>query len=492
MQKCDGSVKYYGKLSNFMLKNYTVMDNADKMERVCGYLRMIERTRLLKNTIEELQQLVGFSVGSGNGLARKGGKSLFMKDAIFRELAHIVRQQTGLDLQEVLDAYIGADRICERMGNVADPELFCQHLIWHFYADNAVTDDIATIINKVEAEQLPILVLLILKLLPRLSAKGGDVRNILQDYRRLFCWLSATVNKDILIQKLPLLTQIEDEIRHDPDSMCRIHLISIANQILNSFGTLSTRERISISNKELLENQFAPEVDGIWTENEFSTVFWQFESIANGYHLYRWQFDSARKSLMFTKYFMKFFHWADGTMALVTHPHAIHYLVSGKPMPNNLFAYLDCQIQVDDNSNQVCAISFNTQSADGQWFTLRQLRRSEKEEFFRRLLDDERYEKTNSHASDDYEFTLSLAAITGDHLYISKDETTYYKVPKSLNNLLEEVGFNSNAGVMSFKNTSDGEPATYIVFDDFNLYYDISTLELMAEHQIEVVDSISV
>ena len=91
MQKCDGSVKYYGKLSNFMLKNYTVMDNADKMERVCGYLRMIERTRLLKNTIEELQQLVGFSVGSGNGLARKGGKSLFMKDAIFRELAHIVK-----------------------------------------------------------------------------------------------------------------------------------------------------------------------------------------------------------------------------------------------------------------------------------------------------------------------------------------------------------------------------------------------------------------
>ena len=39
MQKSDGSVKYYGKLSNFMLKNYTIMDNADKMVRVCGYLR---------------------------------------------------------------------------------------------------------------------------------------------------------------------------------------------------------------------------------------------------------------------------------------------------------------------------------------------------------------------------------------------------------------------------------------------------------------------
>ena len=60
------------------------MDDADKMDRVCGYLRMIERTRLLRNTTEELERLVGFSVGSGNGLARK--------DAILRELAHIAKR----------------------------------------------------------------------------------------------------------------------------------------------------------------------------------------------------------------------------------------------------------------------------------------------------------------------------------------------------------------------------------------------------------------
>ena len=179
-------------------------------------------------------------------------------------------------------------------------------------------------------------------------------------------------------------------------------------------------------------------------------------------------------------------------MALVIHPQAIHYLVSGKKMPNNLFAYLDCHIQVDSEGNSDSFITFSPQSADGQWFALKQLRRSEKEEFFQNLLDDERYEKTDSHANDDYDFTISLAAITSDYIYISKDETTYYKIPKSLNGLLEEVGFNSNAGVMSFKNTADGEHATYIAFDDFNLYYNISTLELMAEHQIEVVDSISV
>lgn len=468
------------------------MNDTDKMKQVCSRLSMIERTRLLKNTSKELEQLVGFSIGSGNGLARKGGKSLFVKDAIFRELEYIVRQQTELDLQDVLDAYIEADRICERLGCVANPEQFCQHLVWHFYADAEVTDDIASIIDKVKADQLPILVLLVLRLLPRLSAKGGDVKDICQDYRRLFSWLSKTVNKDIMMQRLPLLTQIEDEVRHSPDIKSRIHLISTASQILNSYGAISTRERISISNRELLENQFDPGVDGIWTEDELSTVFWQFEGIANGYHLCRYQIDTTRKSLVFTKCFMKFFHLGDDIMALVIHPHAIHYLVSEKKMPNNLFAYLDCQMKVDREGKADHFISFSPQSADGQWFTLRKLKRSEKEAFFQNLLDDGRYEKTDSHANDDYDFTLSLAAITNDHIYISKDESTFYKIPKSLNGLLEDVGFNSNAGVMSFKNTSSEETATYIAFDDFNLYFNVSTFELMAEHQIEVVDIISV
>ncbi len=492
MQKSGDFVKFYGKLSNFALKTDTIMDNADKMEQVCGYLRMIERTRLLKNTTEELEQLVGFSVGSGNGLARKGGKSLFIKDAILRELAHIVWQQTELDLQNVLDAYIRADRICERLGSVANPELFCQHLVWYFYADAEATDDIAPIIEKVEAEELPILVLLVLKLLPRLSAKGGDVKDISQDYRRLFHWLSETVNKDIMMQRLPLLTQLEGEARSHPDTMSRIHLIGLANLILHSYGALSTRERISMSNKELLENLFDPEVDGIWTEDELSTVFWQFEIVANGYHLYRYQFDSGRKSLMFTKYFVRFFHMAYGIIALVIHPHAIRYLVSGKPMPNNLFAYLDCQIEVDDKREQTIFISFSARMADAQWFSLRQLKRSDKEMQFQNLLDDERYGRIDCHAEDAYDFIISLAAITNEYIYISKNKATLYKVPKSLNSVLEEVGINSNVGVLSFRRSSDGQAATYLAFDDFNLYYDISTPEMLTEHQIEVVDSIKV
>ena len=84
----------------------------------------------------------------------------------------------------------------------------------------------------------------------------------------------------------------------------------------------------------------------------------------------------------------------------------------------------------------------------------------------------------------------SIKKSTENNIYIRKDETTFYKVPKSLNDLLDEVDFNSSVGVLSFDRTPNGQSSTYIAFDDFNLYYDISTSEMMAKHQIEVVDMI--
>ena len=49
-------------------------------QNVNEYLRIIDRTRLLCNSSDELGELVGFSIGSGNGLARMGGKSTFLKE----------------------------------------------------------------------------------------------------------------------------------------------------------------------------------------------------------------------------------------------------------------------------------------------------------------------------------------------------------------------------------------------------------------------------
>jgi hypothetical protein len=65
-------------------------------------------------------------------------------------------------------------------------------------------------------------------------------------------------------------------------------------------------------------------------------------------------------------------------------------------------------------------------------------------------------------------------------------------VPKSLNRLLDEVGFNDTVGVLSFSNTTSGQSSAYIAFDEIQLHYDVSTLDAMREHQIEIVDTINV
>ena len=85
------------------------------MERTTkNYLDIIERTRLLYNTLGELGEVAEYSVKSGNGLSRKGGNSVFLKNVVLHELAYLAREHTNLDLEQVLDVYIDCDALMER------------------------------------------------------------------------------------------------------------------------------------------------------------------------------------------------------------------------------------------------------------------------------------------------------------------------------------------------------------------------------------------
>ena len=61
----------------------------------------------------------------------------------------------------------------------------------------------------------------------------------------------------------------------------------------------------------------------------------------------------------------------------------------------------------------------------------------------------------------------------------------YYKIPKSLNDVLYDVQFGDNVGLITFASE------TYVAFDDKNLYYDVSSDEQMAKHGIQIVTLIT-
>ena len=90
------------------------MNDKERTIQVERWLRLIERTRLFCNTANELGKMVGFSVSNRNSLARKGGNSLFMKEAILHQLGYICHELTGLDLQTIVDSYEKVDNLIER------------------------------------------------------------------------------------------------------------------------------------------------------------------------------------------------------------------------------------------------------------------------------------------------------------------------------------------------------------------------------------------
>lgn len=427
------------------------------------YLRIIERTRLLYNTLAETGKVVGSSVESGNGLIRKGGKSEFMKNAVLHELGYRAKTNTGLDLEEVLDAYIDCDQLLQRHERVLQEEDACQQLIRYFYADGKVKETLRPVVKEMGSEHVPILVLMLLKALPTLSAKGGDIKDIAGDYQRAFSMLYATC-QTVLLKIIPVLIKKEGEVRQNPSLMCRFHLISVVNEILNVYGGISTPENLSRTNAEESEKQIFPNnVSGIWVENEKSTVFWQFERNANGDWLRRYTLNNEQRSLTYTQYHIRFYEEGDEVLAVVFHPQLVCDIVQNVPIPLEHVAYLE--YRMEDGT-----MFFEPKITESNWFHLKQLTRSQEEKFFQRCLDNRRYTKTNLYAEYEYTFHLWLHTITEDALFFeTEEEGCLLRVPKSLHPQLHNVHFGENAGLLQFKDSQ------YLAFDDRHLYFEITT-----------------
>ena len=433
------------------------------MERTTkNYLDIIERTRLRYNTLEELGEVAEYSVKSGNGLSRKGGNSVFLKNAVLHELAYLAREHTDLELVEVLDVYIDCDELTERYERVLQKQSVCQKLIRYFYADGKVTDRLQPVVAEMGSEHVPILVLMALKALPRLSAKGGDVKDIKGDYERTFSLLYSTCQA-VNLQTLPALSQLEVEVRRNPERMCRFHLIGVVNTILNVYGGISTPENLSRTNAEERTKQFIPNLSGIWVEEEPSTVFWQFEKIANGHYLRQYTLDNEQRSLTYTEYHVRFMDNGEEVLAIVMHPQLIRDIVKSALIPPEHAAFMRCRIEKD-------CLRFEPKTSDSKWLHLRQLTRSKQEEFFQHCLDDEHYTKTNLFADDEYTFLLCLHTITEDALFFEmEEEGSLLRVPKSMHPQLPDVHFGENAGLLQFKDS------LYLAFDDRHLYFEITT-----------------
>lgn len=453
------------------------MVKSERIIQLEQWLRLIDRTRLFCNTADELEKLVGFSVSNRNSLARKGGNSLFMKEAIFHQLGHICNELTDLDLQTIVEAYEDVDNFIDRYSIRLRGESMLPQIVDYFFGSGSLTDELDFIGKRLDDKHIAILILMLTGGLPRLSAKNGDVTHIDADYRRTFALLRELC-KNLPFQELPAISMMEEEVRRNPDKKSRLHLIYVTNFILSSYGAVSTQNRLSFTNREMFNNRVVPDIDGIWTENDSFTSFWVFEEVNNGYNMYRYEPKDNCRELRYTKFFISFYQQADDVEAVIIHPKAIRFLLSGQPTPTTLYSYNKFLFNGD-------VMQFEAEGERREWFGVTRLIRSANEKIFKAHLDNEDKPRVNLYAADDYDFNMLLAAITGEHIYIKCGERLYYKIPKSLNDVLNDVHFGDNVGLVTIADE------VYVAFDDKNQYYDVSSDEQMAKYGIQVVSSIT-
>lgn len=210
------------------------------------WLKLIDRTRLFCNTTGELEKLVGFSVSNRNSLSRKGGNSLFMKEAIFHQLCYICQEQTGMDLQAVVEAYEDVDNFIDRYANLLRGYDVLPSVMDMFFGSGSCPEELAFVKKRLDERHIPILLLVLSGGLPRLSSKYGDVTTIKEDYRRTFTLLREFC-KNVPMQELPAISIMESEVRTIPAKMSRLHLIHTVSFILNAYGAVSTQQRLSLT-----------------------------------------------------------------------------------------------------------------------------------------------------------------------------------------------------------------------------------------------------
>lgn len=384
---------------------------------------------------------------------------------------------TGLNLQTIVDSYEDVDNFIERYSIRLRGETLLPQVIDYFFGSGLLSDELDFIGKRLEDKHIAILLLMLTDCLPRLSAKNGDVANIDADYRRTFALL-RDLCKDLPLQELPAIALMEEEIRRNPKKKSRLHLIYATNHILSAYSAISTQNRLSFTNRELLNKRVMPEINGIWTENDSFTSFWYFEEVSNGYNMYRYELKNDHRELRYTKFFISFYQLSDDIVAIIVHPKAIRAMLSGQPMPTALFSYQKFEIE-----NNV--LTFVAEGERKEWFSVSHMMRSAHENFFKSLLDNNDKIRVNQYATDDYEFSMLLAAITNEHIFIKNGEGLFYKIPKSLNDVLYDVQFGDNVGLITFATE------TYVAFDDKNLYYDVSSEGQMAKHGIKIVTSIT-
>lgn len=442
------------------------------------WLTTIANTRLLYNTLEELEQMLDNRSIHSNGIKRCFNSPQKLR-AAFRDL------KVEVDL--MTDSAIGLDHLLlcyqeawifyrEHLYRRSNPEQLVVDLLAYCYPPflrEGLSPQRKKIFEALIAQEikLPLIILMLLKVLPGYDSEEGDVTNMPEQYERVMSILNQFTNTLGIFKVLPIITKARQE-----SNKTRLNLIYYVSRILNTYESFADGSSCYTLASDYKNHLVSLNINGFWNEcggKLHDTRFWQIEEASNrgSYFATRWYKD-ANNRLSGIRYLLFLSEDEDMLSCYMQHPQVISRRINGQPYEDKDHTWYQTEMPAKDNPT---TLSFQRLFPSETWpITLPLTRCTDPavtDQYERWLTRDCEIVREFQHL--EYRFDINLHAVTTSHIYIpTGQENEYYKIPRTASKGLDHIQIGDNVGILQM----DGQ--TYLAFDEILLYIHVSKKEL--------------
>ncbi len=453
------------------------------------WLTTVANTRLIYNTMDELEDMLDNHSIHNNGIKRSFSSYQKMRSA-YRDLKVEVSIMTDgmVNLDRTIRHYQKAWAFFrENLYRRTNPGQVAMEMLSYCYPPylrSGISAKRTAIYQEImkQGVSIPFLLLLLMKALPGYDSKDGDAVDMPLLYESVMSLLQEFIGYDTDFSVMPSITRAREE-----ENKTRLMLLYHVSQILDTYEAYADNANLYDTASGIKANFVDLDIEGYWNEcggELLYTDFWQIEyALAAGtYFMTHWHKDADNKleGIRYTLFIVEGDY--GGLVYYILHPKAIRQRMKG-------LAYDDADqvwYRTEWMDEQPDSLPLHRVMYSAEWPLDINLTRctddSVMQQYDRWINHDCEIVKPLQHL--EYDFQPNLYAITQTHLYIpSENEGEYFKVPKDAHEGLDRIHIDDNIGTMRMGGK------TYLAFDELMLYIGTSDKELK-EYGIERVSRV--
>lgn len=450
------------------------------------------------------KELVGLNLSRSNGLERKGGDDIFMKQAVLNRLSTLAKRIVGNEifiLEEFLVDYAKAfDFILEKLSKsslTSDKRMDkAAGLFEYFISYNKSKNTLFNFLfekDKGYGQVATILILIILKILPPFNGKSRKISNIIEDFDTLydFCMkLKSKKKPDSFVPEMLLFKVICNNLPKYLNKMKygngKIIVFNFAYKLFNSISNHLDKKRLYFMNKNRKQNGYSGyDIDGFWKEEKITNQLWEIKQIKNSpeYIIRRWGLGG--KTYSYSSYLLLF---TDKSHAYVRGPKYVYYKISeqdsteiAEQKPGEIAEKEPAEIPYNDIKDIIDYLKVETgdelkpkklefeSEVSSSCCLPMCLIRSEKSSLNDEESDNLKKKRVYPYnKKEDYYFT-PLHAVSHNAVYIKADEDSnfqYYRIPVNREKSLSHIDSSDTAGLVKIGDKK------YLAFFDQDIFID--------------------